>query len=238
MIFSGKHIASCSTLCSILNEWCYKHTPIWNSSKLWGILAKHCIFFCECCRNVWTPYLRTCFFLLISLMFWFFSVLIFFKFAALIFYVFLFWSQIWVLTWCSHACQLFLLFWFYELSYSEFLSFPFLFWSLICVLTWWSAVMPAMLIRSTSMSTLTFGKSHHITSWSLTHQALLLKVSYIKHSLSFRKSHQVLLYQRFSPSSPSKSFLKLSFSFLKSDTSSTPYHSQGITVNIKSSFSI
>ena len=80
MIFLGKHIASFSSVGSILNEWCYKHTPVWNSSKLWGILAKHCIFFCECCRNVWTPYLRTWFFLLISLMLWFFSVLIFYLF--------------------------------------------------------------------------------------------------------------------------------------------------------------
>ena len=42
------------------------------------------------------------------------------------FKVFLFWSQIWVLNWCSEPRQLLLLFWFYELSFSDFLCFPLL----------------------------------------------------------------------------------------------------------------
>ena len=121
MIFLGKHIALCSFFGSILNEWCYKHIPIWNSSKLWGILAKHCIFFCECCRNVWTPYFRTWFFLLISLMFWFF---LFWYFSSLPLWFFMFS--------CFDPKYEFLpgavmqtFFLYNELSCSEFLSFPF-----------------------------------------------------------------------------------------------------------------
>ena len=89
-----------------------------NSEGYWQSIE---YFFCECCGNVWTPYLRTWFFLLISLMFWFF---LFWYFSSL---------PLWFSMFsCFDPKYEFLpgavmqtFFLYNELSCSEFLSFPF-----------------------------------------------------------------------------------------------------------------